>query len=309
MGVAIGDTLGRPFEGILREKIHLKFNDFEQFINDNKKLFNTYTDDTQLTLHTAQALIEGNGFVIDNFIGEYVKWLDDPPIGAGYGCISSIRKLKYGISWEEAASNSGGNGTVMRISPIGLFYNKHENKLKDVAIKTSRITHSHPGASAGAVTIARAIAFLVDKTPNRGFELEEFFRSILFSLSNVNNGVWKELTEILEKVKNSLNLSIESGLIKFSQAGVQSPYFIENYIGKAFVHPYALSTVACAIFIFLKSDILFTKNYYFYKPATTQNLKVTYPISENTYTLYPFLWISVSYFIWLWTAVSGLITQ
>ncbi|MBD3342133.1 MAG: hypothetical protein GF353_23735 [Candidatus Lokiarchaeota archaeon] len=252
MGVAIGDTLGRPFEGILREKILQKFSDFEHFINVNKKLFNTYTDDTQLTLHTAQALIEGNGFVLDNFIGEYVKWLDDPPIGAGYGCISAVRKLKYGLTREKAASNSGGNGTVMRISPIGLFYHKYENKLKDVVIKSSRITHSHPAASAGAVAIAKAIAFLIDKTPKRGFEVEQFFQSIFSSLSPMNNEVWKELIEILTRVKNNLNLSVESGLIKLSQVGVKSPYFIENYIGKAFVHPYALSTVACAIFIFLK---------------------------------------------------------
>ncbi|GAF94968.1 unnamed protein product, partial [marine sediment metagenome] len=115
-GVAIGDTLGHPFEGRLRIDIHSHFKDFEEFIRNNKSLFNTYTDDTQLTLHTAEALIQGNGFNQNNFIREYIKWLDDPPIGPGYGCISSIRKLKYGIPWEKAASNSGGNGTTMRIA-------------------------------------------------------------------------------------------------------------------------------------------------------------------------------------------------
>ncbi|MFX1338930.1 MAG: ADP-ribosylglycohydrolase family protein, partial [Promethearchaeota archaeon] len=97
LGVAIGDTLGRPFEGQLRTEIYSNFTDFEEFIHNNKNLFKTYSDDTQLTLHTAEALIRGNGFNIVNFISEYVKWLDDPPIGAGYGCISSINKLKYGV--------------------------------------------------------------------------------------------------------------------------------------------------------------------------------------------------------------------
>lgn len=41
-------------------------------------------------------------------------------------------------------------------------------------------------------------------------------------------------------------------MIKFSQSGVKSPYFIEQFLGKAFVHPYTISTVVCAIFIFLK---------------------------------------------------------
>ncbi|MFX0174741.1 MAG: ADP-ribosylglycohydrolase family protein [Candidatus Hodarchaeota archaeon] len=253
LGVACGDTLGHPFEGWLREKIFTNFDDFETFIEDNKKKFNTYTDDTQLTLHTAEALIQGNGFKVHNFISEYIKWLDDPPIGPGYGCLTSIRKLKYGISWEKASSNSGGNGTAMRVSPIGLFYcNDIENLIK-AALKSSIITHSHPAASVGAIVIARAIAYLIDKVPDKGFSIDEFFETIISSISNSDVEIWNEFIDILNKVKTNLNTNIEAGLIKFSQIGVKSPYFIEQYLGKAFVHPYTLSTVACAIFIFLKN--------------------------------------------------------
>jgi len=253
IGVAIGDSLGHPFEGILREGIYSRLNNFKEFIVSNKKLFNTYTDDTQLTLHTAKALIQGSGYNEDYFIKEYVEWLEDPPIGPGFGCISSIQKLKSGISWKKAASNSGGNGTTMRISPIGLFYNKDINNLKKFALQSSLITHSHPAASAGAIVIARAIAFLIDKTIETEFSLDEFFDVMISSISNSREEIWDEFIEILNKVKNSLDISLEAGLIKFSQAGVKKPYFIEDYLGKAFVHPYTLSTVACAIFVFLKN--------------------------------------------------------
>jgi ADP-ribosylglycohydrolase len=219
----------------------------------NKKLFRTYTDDTQLTLHTAEALIHGSGFNENNFIREYVKWLDDPPIGPGFGCISSIRKLKYGISWKKAASNSGGNGTAMRVSPIGLFYCKDIKSLTSVALKSSVITHSHPAAAAGAIVIARAIAFLIDKSIVTSFSIEEFFETIISSISGSQEKIWEEFIEILNKVKENLNISVEAGLIKFSQAGVKSPFFIEDYLGKAFVHPYTLSSVACTIFVFLKN--------------------------------------------------------
>ncbi|MFX1502402.1 MAG: ADP-ribosylglycohydrolase family protein [Promethearchaeota archaeon] len=252
IGVAIGDTLGHPFEGKLRSKIFSYFKDFEEFLNSNSDLFRTYTDDTQLTLHTAEALIKGNGFNTDNFIREFVNWLDDPPIGPGYGCISSIRKLKYGIDWKQAASNSGGNGTTMRIAPIGLLYCTNFKGLRTAAIKSSIITHSHPAASAGAVVIASAIAYLIDKTPETGFSIDEFFEVITGSISNSQEEIWEEFIEILNKMKSNLNLPIESGLIKFSQAGVKSPYFIEEYLGQAFVHPYTISTVVCSIFIFLK---------------------------------------------------------
>ena len=252
LAVAIGDTLGHPFEGVLRDAIYSRFKDFEEFIQNNKYLFNTYTDDTQLTLHTAEALIQGGGFNVNNFIREYVNWLDDPPIGPGYGCISSIRKLKYGIQWEEAASNSGGNGTTMRVAPIGLFYCKNIKGLKSAAVKSSIITHSHTAASAGAVVIARAVAYLMDKNPETSFSIDEFFKIIISSISNSQDEIWEEFIKILNKVRANLNISIHSGLIKFSQIGVKSPFFIEHYLGKAFVHPYTLSTVACSIFVFLK---------------------------------------------------------
>lgn len=252
LGVAIGDTLGHPFEGKLRSQIYSYFDDFDEFIQKNKSIFKTFTDDTQLTLHTAEALIKGNGFNLDYFISEYVNWLDDPPIGPGYGCISSIRKLKYGVNWKQAASNSGGNGTTMRIAPVGLYYFKDPKALKTAAIKSSIITHSHPAASAGAVVIASAIAFLIEKNPQTGFSIDEFFDAITTSISNSQDEIWEDFIQILNKLKSNLNIPIESGLIKFSQAGVKSPYFIEQYLGQAFVHPYAISTVVCSIFIFLK---------------------------------------------------------
>ena len=252
IGVAIGDTLGHPFEGKLRTEIYSYFKDFNEFIHEYRDIFKTYTDDTQLTIHTAKALIQGNGFNTYNFIQEYIRWLDDPPIGPGYGCISSIRKLKYGIPWKEAASNSGGNGTVMRIAPIGLFYCQDLKGLKTTAIKSSIITHSHPAASAGAIVIARAIAYLIDKSPETGFSKDQLFEVMISSISGSQEDIWEELIKILYKLKDNLDIPIEAGLIKFSQAGVKSPYFIEQYLGQAFVHPYAISTVVCSLFIFLK---------------------------------------------------------
>ena len=252
IAVAIGDTLGHPFEGRLRSDIYSRFDKFEEFIQNNKSLFNTYTDDTQLTIHTAEALIQGGGFNFNNFIREYVKWLDDPPIGPGYGCISSIQKLKYGIPWEKAASNSGGNGTAMRVAPIGLFYCKDLEDLKINAIRSSIITHSHPAASAGAVVIARAIAYLIERGPEMHFSIDDFFNVLISFISGSDMEIWEEFIAILKKLRGNLDLSVEAGLIKFSQVGVKSPYFIEQFLGQAFVHPYTLSTVACAIFIFLK---------------------------------------------------------
>ena len=36
LGVSIGDTLGHPFEGMLRERIYSYFKDFKEFIINKK---------------------------------------------------------------------------------------------------------------------------------------------------------------------------------------------------------------------------------------------------------------------------------
>jgi len=156
------------------------------------------------------------------------------------------------MTWQQSSSNSGGNGTVMRIAPVGLFYSNNLEMLKNVAIKSSNITHSHPAASAGAIIIARAIAFLLEKAPKADFSIDEFFDVVISSISHSHEEIWEEFIKILVKLKSKLHLPIEAGLIMFSQIGVKAPYFIEHYLGQAFVHPYAISTVVCSIFIFLK---------------------------------------------------------
>ena len=259
IGSAIGDTLGSPFEGKLREEIFSQVNDFEDYLWKNKKKFNTYTDDTQLTLHLAEALIQGNGFSLNNVIREFILWIDDPPIKPGYGCLTSIRKLKYGVTWKKAASTSGGNGSIMRITPIGLFYCKNIELQKKMTELSSVITHSHPAATAGAIIIARAISYLIECHNKIQINTEDFFNEMISSISHLETDIQEEFIDALKKLKENLDLSLEPGLIKFSQIGVKSPYFIEQYLGKAFVHPFSMSTVICTLFIFLKNLDSFTK--------------------------------------------------
>ena len=131
--------------------------------------------------------------------------------------------------------------------------------MKSAAIHSSTLTHSHPAASAGAVVIARAVSYLLKKAPKKSFSTEEFIDTLMRSISIGQDEIWKEFQENLAKLKENLNMDIESGLIKFSQVGVKSPYFIEQYLGKAFVHPYAMSTVICSLFVFLKLKESFEK--------------------------------------------------
>ncbi|TFF99604.1 MAG: hypothetical protein EU541_04460 [Promethearchaeota archaeon] len=253
IGLAIGDILGSPFNGEIRLDILSKFENFETFLWKNKrKIFKTYTDNTQLSLHVTEALIQGNGFKMNYLIREFIKWLDDPPGTNAFSCISSISKLKNNISWKNVATNSGGSGTLTRTTPIALLYNNDEDNLNNLAELISSITHSHPAASGSSILLARAISFLLKKSPSNQFLLDEFFELLILSILNSQKEVWNDLISYIEELRISLDLSIEAGLIKFSQIGVSQIYYIQEYLGKAFIHPYAISTIICVLFLFLK---------------------------------------------------------
>jgi ADP-ribosylglycohydrolase len=83
-GTACGDALGRPVEHLSLEQIKAKYGEkgILELPPDSP-----WTDDTQLMLVLARALVLGAesepSELMDLLAGEFVKWLDEPDLGAG----------------------------------------------------------------------------------------------------------------------------------------------------------------------------------------------------------------------------------
>lgn len=103
-GAIIGDIVGSVYEWHnIKTKAFPFFGDGCHF-----------TDDTVMTIATADALM--NGGRKDDFIDSYKKWGRMYP-DAGYG--GGFRKWLQTDSREPY--NSFGNGSAMRISPVGFY--------------------------------------------------------------------------------------------------------------------------------------------------------------------------------------------
>ena len=90
VGTGVGDALGEPVEGCTRIYI-------ENYNVDIPKLYlGRYTDDTQLTIAIAESLIRAKGYDPNVLSKRFIEWLDEPPIGPGRGCLTSIHGLKNG---------------------------------------------------------------------------------------------------------------------------------------------------------------------------------------------------------------------
>lgn len=143
LGAIIGDIVGSRWE----------FNptndyDFELFSKHNN-----FTDDTICTIAVADALLHGS----DNYGAYIYKWCSryPNPMG-GYGVnfakwLASSNPLPYG---------SYGNGSAMRISPIGMWFDDEDRILVE-AEKAAACTHNHPEGIKGAQAIARAVYWAV----------------------------------------------------------------------------------------------------------------------------------------------------
>lgn len=113
-----------------------------------------FTDDTVLTLAVADAIMK-SGKDAELTLSNMRKCIRDLarkyPM-AGYGG----RFAKWIYSSSDNAYNSFGNGSAMRVSPVGWAYDSLEEVEKFAEISAS-VTHNHPEGIKGACAVAGAI--------------------------------------------------------------------------------------------------------------------------------------------------------
>ncbi|NQU68582.1 MAG: ADP-ribosylglycohydrolase family protein [Candidatus Marinimicrobia bacterium] len=136
IGSIIGDIIGSIWEGK-----QSKSKDVELFCE-----YNTFTDDSVLTLAVAEAILKKTDYQT-----EMIKYYKRYP-HAGYGYLFN----EWANSTNPQPYRSYGNGSAMRVSPIGFAFHDIETVL-DEARKSAAITHNSPDGIAGAKAIALAI--------------------------------------------------------------------------------------------------------------------------------------------------------
>lgn len=196
VGTAVGDALGASLEGWHTiEPSHI------QSLSDKQKVL-TYTDDTHMMIGVAESLIENKGFDGEHMAHRFIENYDrEPWRGYGPGPPRVFRMIEAGEPWDRAAQSlyqggSYGNGSAMRIAPVGSFYWDDPVKLREVAYGSSRITHTHELGEEGAALQASAVALATGLSPSLVVDPED----LLGRLSSlIEHEVYKEkLSKIRE---------------------------------------------------------------------------------------------------------------
>ena len=146
-GAILGDIIGSPYEYDKGKKRK----DLPLFCGQSR-----VTDDTMMTVAVADALMsEPDPYDDDSlryaFINRMRYWGRLYP-GVGYG--SAFRK--WLISENPKPYESYGNGSAMRVSPVGWLFDTLD-LTRHIAALSAEVTHNHPEGIKGAEAVASAV--------------------------------------------------------------------------------------------------------------------------------------------------------
>lgn len=113
------------------------------------------TDDGELALALARALIAGGGFNRDRVAKAYIDWKGSNPFDIGGTTTKGIDALR---DRGRADRSSQANGALMRVAPIGIAAAGDPAKAAALARQDACLTHPHPVCQAASAAFAAAIA-------------------------------------------------------------------------------------------------------------------------------------------------------
>lgn len=165
------------------------------------------TDDTTMALSIVRC-IKRYGHIDQDalaagFAREYAR---DPGRGYGGTAHGILRAIGEGIAWQTAAGRvfdgqgSCGNGSAMRVAPIGAYFAEDLNRVIAEAKASAQVTHAHPDGQTGAMAVALAAAWMVR---DRAHARQTDQALIPFVLEQIPQ------TETYHRLKRALELPLE----------------------------------------------------------------------------------------------------
>ena len=206
LGLAVGDALGSHFEGQATDWLRERFPTAETLVDRPPESPWHYTDDTQMAIGVAEALIDDGEIIeatlCEKFVANYV-----PSRGYGRGARVILTAMEEGQDYKFLANDlfpggSYGNGAAMRVAPIGLLFHDNLDQVQRQARLSSLCTHTHPLGIEGAQLIALAVSLGL-----RGdsFNPTEFFGHLQQRC---------EATEYQEKLASAAKAESEDDLLR-----------------------------------------------------------------------------------------------
>jgi ADP-ribosylglycohydrolase len=183
LGMAIGEALGAPLEGLTAEQIRERVGRLTGFVDPRRAQpaartayfqAGVYEDETQVALAAADVIIRNDGFRPEA-LRERLAELGQPIDGNAFGAFRrahrnlriAVRKMLSGATWEQSGVKTAGSGAASRGVPIGVFYRADQPGRARAAIEAALVTHRDPRSIAACALMAEGIAQALASDPSR----------------------------------------------------------------------------------------------------------------------------------------------
>lgn len=244
IGTAVGDAFGAGVE--FQDRTWIQENvDFSTFVNarsliqvssDKKEIFTKnytawdYTDDTEMTIGTLNALITNEVFSEDLLVRKWKEEYDDGIKRKGYG-----RNGHGSMSWYYSGEKTieeirdfqrnrpnPGNAPAMRALFLGLL---NENLINNYAAINANATHPNINAVLSSKCIARASEYMLIKKGDPSKIIEYCFKRISL------NKEYKNYLKAVDKIGSYENLTEDELIILCGNQPIEAPYFLSGIKG------------------------------------------------------------------------------
>ena len=222
--IAYGDAAGLPVETQTAGYIEEKYGRIEHLMPTSENTYfsgehapGTWSDDTQLTMAVAKALIKANGFDMRAMVESHIEAYDATEeifrkgkmIKRGWGgsTTDAMEKLKAGVSPIESGTyNGSGNGVLMKMAPLAYWQVARGTSDAERYAQYDAITNmTHDSATSRLTTRIHGdmLKHLIGNGYNSDAFIEELQSSIAKHESDTRaGGEVSEILSYLPDVKN-----------------------------------------------------------------------------------------------------------
>lgn len=159
IGAICGDIIGVPYEWYCKRGLQVP-KDFKLITEDSK-----FSDDSVMTIAVADWLLGVPPFNTDELVKCMQTW-GRKYSNSGYGPL--FRKWLFEDNPQPYGSY--GNGSAMRVSPVGCVAQTYE-EVRNLAKMSASVSHNHPEGIKGAQCVAEMIWNNLHKHNNRETEI------------------------------------------------------------------------------------------------------------------------------------------
>lgn len=183
-GLAVGDAVGTTLEF----KSPGSFEPIQDMVGGGPFHLKPgqWTDDTSMALCLAESLIECNGSNLVDQLERYTQWYRNGHLSSTGKCFDIGNTIREGLSnfsiTREPFSGptnkwAAGNGSIMRLAPVPLFYSQNPRQAIETSGESSRTTHGNRIAIDACRYFGGLLAGAVNGVPREEF-LSEYYSPV-----------------------------------------------------------------------------------------------------------------------------------